>query len=74
MFFADGSSQPLRAWSLSHEYGTWPKGESPARGVVGHRQSDDLRTGKKAVPTAGLLLEVECAPEPAQRVVKIQFP
>jgi hypothetical protein len=61
VFFADGSSQPLRAWSLSYEYATWPKGESPARGAVSHRESGDLLTGKKVVPTAGLLLELEYA-------------
>ena len=59
VYFADGSSQPLRAWSLSYEYATWPKDESPARGVVARRESGDLLTGKKVVPTAGVLLEVE---------------
>jgi len=61
VFFADGTSQPLRAWSLSYEYATWPKGESPARGAVSRRESSDLLTGKKVVPTAGLRLELEYA-------------
>ena len=42
VFFADGSSQPLQAWSLSYEYAAWPKGESPTRGVVARRESSDL--------------------------------
>jgi len=59
LFFADGASQPLRGWSLSWEYAAWPKGESPTRGSVTRRESTDLLVGKKVVPTAGLLIEVE---------------
>ena len=61
VFFADGSSQPLRAWSLSYEYATWPKGESPERGRVSRRESGDLLAGKKVLPTSGLLLELQYA-------------
>jgi hypothetical protein len=59
VFFADGASQPLRAWSLSWEYAAWPKGESPARGTVSQKSSTDLLVGKKVIPTAGLTLLVE---------------
>ena len=59
VFFADGSSSPLRAWSFSYEYGAWHKGESPARGTVSRRESGDLLIGKKVVPTAGLVLELQ---------------
>jgi hypothetical protein len=59
VFFADGSSQPLRAWSLDYEYATWPKGDSPARGSLARRASDALLVGKKAFPTAGLVLELQ---------------
>ena len=59
VFFADGSSQPLRAWSFSYEYGAWRKGESPARGTVSRRESGELLIGKKVVPTAGLVLELQ---------------
>ena len=61
VFFADGTSQPLRAWSLSYEYAAWRKGESPARGAVSRRESRDFLTGKKVVATAGLRLELEYA-------------
>ena len=61
VFFADGSSQPLRAWAFSYEYGAWPKGESPARGTVSRRESSDLLMGKKTVPIAGMVLELEYA-------------
>lgn len=59
LFFGDGTSQPLRAWSLSWEYAAWPKGESPARGSVSRRDSTDLLLGKKVLPSAGLTLEVD---------------
>ena len=59
VFFADGSSQPLRAWAFSYEYGVWPKSESPTRGTVSRRESGDLLVGKRVVPMAGLVLELE---------------
>ena len=61
VFFADGSSQPLRAWAFSYEYGAWRKSESPARGTVSRRESGDLLVGKRVVPLAGLVLELEYA-------------
>ena len=61
VFFADGSSQPLRAWAFSYEYGAWRKDESPARGTVSRRESGDLLIGKKTVPLAGLVLELQYA-------------
>jgi hypothetical protein len=61
VFFADGSSQPLRAWSLAYEYAAWRKGDTPARGSVSRREFQDLLVGKRVVPTAGALLEVEYA-------------
>jgi hypothetical protein len=61
VFFADGSSQPVRAWSFVYEYQTWPKGESPTRGSVATRETFDLLVGKKAVPTAGSTVLVEYA-------------
>jgi len=61
LFFADGASQPLRSWSLSWEYAAWPRGESPTRGAVTRREATDLLVGKKVLPTAGLLLQVEYA-------------
>jgi hypothetical protein len=61
VYFADGSSQPLRAWSFSYEYGAWRKGESPTRGTVSRRESGDLLMGKRVVELGGLFLEIEYA-------------
>ena len=59
VFFADGSSQPLRAWAFSYEYASWRKADGPARGTVSRKESGDLLMGKKAMPVGGLVLEVE---------------
>lgn len=61
VFFADGSSQPVRAWSFAYEYQTWPKGESPARGTVSTLEMDELLVGRKVVPTAGATVVVQYA-------------
>jgi hypothetical protein len=61
LFFADGSSQPLRAWSFSYEYSTWRRGDSPARGTTARKESSDLLVGKRVVPTAGGVLQMEYA-------------
>lgn len=61
VYFADGSSQPLRAWAFSYEYSSWRKGESPERGAVSRRESGDLLMGKRVVELAGLFLEIEYA-------------
>jgi hypothetical protein len=59
VFFADGSSQPLREWSLAYEYVTWPKGESPARGTVATRETAELLLGKKTLPASAMTLELQ---------------
>ncbi len=61
VFFADGSSQPVRAWSFAYDYLAWPKGESPARGVLSTRETGELLVGRKVVATAGTTLEVQYA-------------
>ncbi|HEY5908456.1 MAG TPA: hypothetical protein VIZ31_10455 [Vicinamibacteria bacterium] len=61
VFFADGSSQPLRAWSLAYEYMAWPKGESPARGAVATRETVELLVGKKVMPATAMTLELQYA-------------
>jgi hypothetical protein len=54
--FADGSSLPLTSWSLSYEY---QSGASSALVAPARRNSRDLLVGKKALPTAGGVLEVQ---------------
>jgi hypothetical protein len=61
LFFADGGSQPLRAWSFSYEYAAWPRGETPARGTTARRETTELLLGKRVVPTAGGVLQLEYA-------------
>lgn len=56
---ADGSTLPLRGWSLSYEYVAWPPGSSPALGTTARRESRDLWIAGRPIPTAGLLLELE---------------
>ena len=56
--FADGSTLPLRNWTLSYEYLAWNKGESPARGQSARREAVDLWIGRRALPLAGAVLTI----------------
>jgi hypothetical protein len=56
---ADGTSLPLREWSLSYEYTTWPAGSSQAMGTTARREGRELWVGKKQVEVAGRVLELE---------------
>jgi hypothetical protein len=56
---ADGTSLPLRDWSLSYEYMTWPAGGSQATATTARRETRELWIGKKQAETAGRLLELE---------------
>jgi hypothetical protein len=58
---ADGSSVPLRQWSLSYEYFSWRQGGSQADGTVARREGSELWVGKKAVPLKGTTLQIEYA-------------
>ena len=69
VFFADGSSLPVRAWSFVYEYQSWPKGESPARASISTRETGELLVGKKAVPTAGATVEVQYVGRAARELV-----
>lgn len=67
--FADGSSVPLRQWTLSYEYFSWPQGGSQVEGTAGRRSSADLWVGKKTVPLRGSTLEIEYEPVERERDV-----
>jgi hypothetical protein len=56
---ADGSTLPLRDWSLSYEYVAWPPGSSQALGATARRESRELWIAGRPIPTAGLVLELE---------------
>jgi hypothetical protein len=56
---ADGTSLPLRSWSLSYEYSAWPRGQSRALATIGRKETRELWTGKRAIPLAGHTVEIQ---------------
>jgi hypothetical protein len=58
VYFADGTSLPLRGWTLNYEYTSWPK-QSPARATTAKRSSTEIWTGKRKIATPGLSVEVQ---------------
>lgn len=48
--FADGNTLPLRNWTLSYDYVSWARGQSPAYGIQAGREARDLWLGKRVVP------------------------
>lgn len=67
--FADGNSVPLRQWSLSYEYVTWPEAGSPADGTAARRSAPDLWVGRKAIPLGGATLQIEYGTTEREREV-----
>jgi hypothetical protein len=59
VYFADGTSLPLRGWTLNYEYTSWPKQGSSARATTGKRSSNEIWTGKRKIATPGLTVEVQ---------------
>ena len=57
--FADGHTLPLRNWTLSYDYLSWDRGQSPASGVQGEREGNDLWLGKRIVPMSDARLAIE---------------
>lgn len=75
----DGSTVPLRQWSLSYEYFSWPHGGSQADGTAARRTAAELWAGKKAIPLDGSTLHIEYVTEERERDVdgetrKVQVP
>jgi len=66
---ADGTSVPLRQWSFSYEYFTWPQGASQAQGTVARRSGVDLWVGRKTYPLSGATLQIEYEPVERERDV-----
>ncbi len=56
---ADGSSVPLRQWSLSYEYFSWPQGGAQTDGTAARREGSELWIGKRIVPLKGATLQIE---------------
>lgn len=59
--FADGSTLPLRNWTLSYDYVSWERGRSPASATPARRDSDQLWLARRAVPLAGADLSIQHA-------------
>jgi hypothetical protein len=55
----DGSSVPLRQWSLSYEYFSWPQGGAQTDGTAARREGSELWIGKRIVPLNGATLQIE---------------
>jgi len=55
----DGSSVPLRQWTLSYEYFSWPQGGAQTDGTPGRHEGGELWVGKKIVPLQGATLQIE---------------
>jgi hypothetical protein len=54
----DGTTVPLRNWTLSYEYGMAKPGVSPLFAPTARKSTTELYVGKKALPTAGQTLTV----------------
>ncbi len=59
----DGTTVPLRNWTLSYEYGVAKQGVSPLFAPTSRKETAELYVGKKALPTAGQTLTVNYAEE-----------
>ena len=57
--FADGNTLPLRNWTLSYDYVSWARGQSPATAVQAGREASDLWLGKRVVPLADAQLSIQ---------------
>ena len=68
-YMADGTSIPLRSWSLSYEYMAWPKGGSQAFASPARRDGHELWFGRKTFPAAGTTMELQFVDTERQREV-----
>ena len=57
--FADGNTLPLRNWTLSYDYVSWPRGRSPSSGAQNAREAGALWLGKRVVPIEEAVLSVQ---------------
>jgi hypothetical protein len=66
---ADGTTFPLRSWTLSYEVGSWRQGSSPAFARFNRVESPDIILGKKSYPTSGARIEIQYAEEEREQEV-----
>lgn len=69
VFLADGTSLPMRKWSFSYEYAAWRTADGPALGSTDRKESHELWSGKRTMPTAGLTLEIQYEHVPKEQEV-----
>jgi hypothetical protein len=65
----DGSSLPLRPWSLSYEFSTWAQGSSPLFAEIRRAPANALWAGKKVYTLVGATLEIKTEMAERQREV-----
>jgi hypothetical protein len=58
VYLADGTSLPLRSWSLSYEFSAWRRGQSPAFATISRKEAREIWAGKRAIPVSGLTVEI----------------
>lgn len=63
---ADGTTLPLRSWSLSYEYIAWKQGTSQLASAPMRKDGLALWVGKKVIPTDGLTLTIEYVDRPRE--------
>jgi hypothetical protein len=68
-YMADGTSVPLRSWSLSYEYLAWPKGGSQAFASPARRDGRELWFGRKSFPAPGTTMELQFVDTEREREV-----
>lgn len=59
LHLADGSELPLGSWSLSYEYQAWKEGTAQAFSQPVRRDARELWSGKKVLPLAGAVLDIQ---------------
>ena len=67
LHMGDGTSFPLRAWSLSYEYLAWKQGTPQCRVSPTRKETSALWVGKKAYPVKDATLELRFTPAQRQR-------
>ena len=62
---ADGSTLPMREWTLSYDYIRWPaQGGSPATADTDRKESSSILLGKKSIPVTGATVDILYKEEP----------
>ncbi len=55
---ADGTTVPLRGWTLQYEYSVYKQGTSPLAGTTQTRPAREIYLGKRVLPAPGLAVTI----------------